>query len=127
MKEILKDVKSAVKEMTGEDASNITEVLELLGRKNEGTLKEKVHAAAMELDVSIFVEVCDLLWAQLTTNSPQLFYLHLTRLYFSPPGPRMLCSYKSAEEKVLDLYTRECFDELAVFRPNAAQDDRSWR
>ena len=55
MKEILKDVKAAVKEMTGEDASNITEVLELLGLKNEGTLKEKVHAAAMELGVSIFV------------------------------------------------------------------------
>ena len=53
MKDILNDVKSAVTEMTGEDASNITEVLELLGLKNEGTLKEKVHAVATELDISI--------------------------------------------------------------------------
>ena len=35
----------------------------LLGLKNEGTLKEKVHAAAMELGVSIFVEVRDFAWA----------------------------------------------------------------
>ena len=55
----MSDVKVAVKEVTGEDVSNITEVLELLGLKNEGTLKQKVHAAATELDVSIFVEVCD--------------------------------------------------------------------
>ena len=59
MREILTDVKEAVKEMTGEDVSNITEVLEQLGLKNEGTLKEKVHAAAKDLSVSIFVEVCD--------------------------------------------------------------------
>ena len=71
MKEILKDVKSAVKEMTGEDASNITEVLELLGIKNEGTLKEKVHAAATELGVSIFVWVGDFL-QQTPLLSPSL-------------------------------------------------------
>ena len=60
----MKDAKAAVKELTGEDASNITEILEQLGLKNEGTLKEKVHAAARELgDVSIFVEVCDFIWA----------------------------------------------------------------
>ena len=59
MKDILNDVKAAVKEMTGEDVSNITEVLEQIGLKIEGTLKEKVHAAAMELGVSIFVEVCN--------------------------------------------------------------------
>ena len=53
MAEILKDVKAAVKDLTGEDVSNITEVLELLGLKNEGTLKEKVHAVATELDISI--------------------------------------------------------------------------
>ena len=63
MKDILNDVKSAVKEMTGEDVSNITEVLELLGLNVEGTLKEKVHAAAMELGVSIFVEVCNPVFA----------------------------------------------------------------
>ena len=49
----MSDVKVAVKEVTGEDVSNITEVLELLGLKNEGTLKEKVHAVATELDISI--------------------------------------------------------------------------
>ena len=81
MKEILNDVKSAVKEMTGEDASNITEVLELLGRKNEGTLKEKVHAAAMELDVSIFVEVCDFIWAHNSLYG-HAAHNHLSLSYF---------------------------------------------
>ena len=51
--EILKDAKSAVKELTGEDVSNITEILEQLGLKNEGTLKEKVHAAAREMEIPI--------------------------------------------------------------------------
>ena len=55
MKEILKDVKSNVKELTGEDVSNIDEALELLGLEIKGKLKEKIHAAAMELGVSIFV------------------------------------------------------------------------
>merc|ERR1711998_557852 len=56
MMQILKDVKAAVKELTGEDVRNITEAVELLGLKNEGTPKEKVHAAAIELRISIFVE-----------------------------------------------------------------------
>ena len=74
MMEILKDVKAAVKELTGEDVSNITEVLELLGLKNEGTLKEKVHAAAMELGVSIFVEVRDFAWARSSQRTlPSVF------------------------------------------------------
>ena len=76
MKEILNDVKSAVKEMTGEDVSNITEVLELLGLNVEGTLKEKVHAAAMELDVSVFEKVCDFVWAH---SSHQLFLSVLSK------------------------------------------------
>ena len=53
MKDILNDVKAAVKEMTGEDVSNITEALEQLGLNNEGTLKEKVHAAAREMEIPI--------------------------------------------------------------------------
>ena len=53
MKDILNDVKAAVKEMTGEDVSNITEALEQLGLNNEGTLKEKVHAAAREMKIPI--------------------------------------------------------------------------
>ena len=53
MKDILNDVKAAVKEMTGEDVSNITETLEALGLKIEGTLKEKVHAAAREMEIPI--------------------------------------------------------------------------
>ena len=69
--EILKDAKAAVKELTGEDASNITEILEQLGLKNEGTLKEKVHAAATELGVSIFVWVGDFL-QQTPLLSPSL-------------------------------------------------------
>ena len=102
MMEILKDVKAAVKELTGEDVSNITEVLELLGLKNEGTLKEKVHAAAMELGVSIFVEVRDFVWAHSSHQlSPSVFaYIsldHSTILLLS--APRMLCNYKSAEDR----------------------------
>ena len=74
MAQILMEVKAAVKELTGEDASNITEVLELLGLKNEGTLKEKVHAAAMELGVSIFVEVRDFAWAHSSQRTlPSVF------------------------------------------------------
>ena len=80
MKEIMSDVKVAVKEVTGEDVSNITEVLELLGLKNEGTIKEKVHAAAIELGISIFVEVRDFVWAHSSQRTlPSCFYLHLTR------------------------------------------------
>ena len=40
--------------LLGEDVNNITEALEALGLKNEGRLKEKLHAAASELDISIF-------------------------------------------------------------------------
>ena len=81
----MSDVKVAVKEVTGEDVSNITEVLELLGLKNEGTLKEKVYAAARELNVSIFDEVC--VGAQLKPSHPIWFYLqvHLTRSFTRPP------------------------------------------
>ena len=86
------EVKAAVKELTGEDASNITEVLELLGRKNEGTLKEKVHAAAMELGVSIFVEVCDFVWA-----SQHLLSKSHSLIQYSPP--RMVCNYKFVEDR----------------------------
>ena len=82
MREILTDVKEAVKEMTGEDVSNITEVLEQLGLKNEGTLKEKVHAAARELDdVSIFVEVCDFIWAHNSLYG-HAAHNHLSLSYF---------------------------------------------
>lgn len=66
MKDIMSDVKVAVKEVTGEDAGNIKEVLELLELEIEGKPKEKVHAAARELGVSIFAEVCDV-YGQLTT------------------------------------------------------------
>ena len=59
MNDIMNDVKATVKGITGEDIGKLTEILELLGLKNEGTLKQKVHAAATELDISIFVEVCD--------------------------------------------------------------------
>ena len=88
MMEILKDVKVAVKEGLEADVRTIDEVVELLGLEIEGTLKEKIHAAAMELDVSIFVEVCDLLWAQLTTTLSSFFiYISLVRKYF-PPWPQ---------------------------------------
>ena len=80
MREFLTDVKEAVKEMTGEDVSNITEVLEQLGLKNEGTLKEKVHAAAKDLGVSIFVEVCDFVWA-----SQHLLSKSHSLIQYSPP------------------------------------------
>ena len=91
MKDILNDVKAAVKEMTGEDVSNITEVLELLGLNVEGTLKEKVHAAAMELDVSVFEKVCDFVWAHTAHNkiSPAVsIYISLDdSQFFFPPSP----------------------------------------
>ena len=101
MTQILNDVKSAVKELTGEDVSNITEALELLGLKNEGTLKEKVHAAAMELGISIFVEVRDFVWAHsFQPTLPMCFNLHLTRPFtILLPAPRMVCNYKSAEDR----------------------------
>ena len=67
----MKDVKAGVKELTEQDVSSITEALELLGLKNEGTLKEKVHAAATELGVSIFVWVGDFL-QQTPLLSPSL-------------------------------------------------------
>ena len=51
----MKDVKAAVKELTGEDVRNITEAVELLELKNKGTPKEKVHAAAIELGISIYL------------------------------------------------------------------------
>ena len=73
----MSDVKVAVKEVTGEDVSNITEVLEQLGLNIEGTLKEKVHAAAMELSVSIFVEVCNPVFAH-SSLLPIYSYQHLT-------------------------------------------------
>ena len=58
MKDIMSEVKAAVKEVTGKDVNKITETLELLELKNEGTLKEKVYAAAKELNIPIIVEVC---------------------------------------------------------------------
>ena len=99
MTQILKDVKSAVKELTGEDASTIDEALELLGLEIKGKLKEKIHAAAMELDVSIFVEVREFVWAHSSQRILLIcFYLHLTRSFTisSPPTPtsRMLCNYR---------------------------------
>ena len=100
MMQILKDVKAAVKELTGEDVRNITEAVELLELKNEGTPKEKVHAAAIELGISIFVEVRDFLWAYSSQRTLRIcFCLHLTRsvTILLLPAPRMLCNYKSAE------------------------------
>ena len=86
MKDILNDVKSAVTEMTEEDVSNITEVLELLGLKNEGTLKEKMYAAARELNISIFVEVRDFACAHSSHQlSPSVFaYISLDYSNSSP-------------------------------------------
>ena len=55
MMEILKDVEAAMKEGLEADVRTIDEVLELLGLEIKGKLKEKIHAAAMELGVSIFV------------------------------------------------------------------------
>ena len=90
MAEILKDVKAAVKELTGEDVSNITEALEQLGLKNEGTLKEKVYAAARELNISIFVEVRHFLWAHSSHQlSPSVFaYISLDYSNSSPLRPQ---------------------------------------
>ena len=101
MKEILTNVKAAVKEMTGEDVSNITEALELLGLKNEGTLKEKMYAAARELNISIFVEVRDFLWTHSSHQlSPSVFaYISLDYSKFFPSAPRMVCNYKSAKDR----------------------------
>ena len=70
------EVKAAVKELTGEDVSNIDEALELLGLEIKGKLKEKIHAAAMELGISIFVEVCDFVCAHSSHRTlPICFYL----------------------------------------------------
>ena len=128
MMQILKDVKAAVKELTGEDVSNITEALEQLGLKNEGTLKEKMYAAARELNISIFVEVRDFVWAHTAHNklSPAVsIYISLDdSQFFFPPSPGWCVT--TSLPKMHVILTKNGFDEHAVFRPNGARDDRSW-